>query len=342
MMVFLSADSLSSRNSFALRGVNGQAAGVSAPAAEGVRVDWDGLPASLTGSIEQVIGSPVVEARTQRGGFSPGVAARLLCADGTRWFVKAVSAEANPDTPGIHRREAEILRGLDPLAAAGNLPIARLRGVVEQDPWIALILDDVDGHNPATPWADGELTRVLAAVDALADALTPAPLATPGIEALGEEFTGWRTLAQTPDDDRLDRWSRDHLDELAELEATWTDAAAGDTLVHADLRADNILLTRDRVVVVDWPHACRGAAFIDVVFFAPSVAMQGGPQPADLMAMTRIGRCVDRQAVTATVCALAGYFTQRSLTPAPAGIPTVRAFQAAQGQIARRWLADLL
>jgi aminoglycoside phosphotransferase (APT) family kinase protein len=342
-MVFLSADSLSSRNSFALRGVNRQAAGMSAPAAEGKRVEWGSLPASVTARIEQVIGSPVVEARTQRGGFSPGVAARLRCADGTRWFVKAVSAEANPDSPGIHRREAEILRGLDPLVAVGDLPVARLRGVVEQDPWIALILDDVDGRNPATPWADDELTRVLAAADALADALTPAPVAAPGIEVLlGEEFMGWRKLTQTPDDDRLDLWSRDHLGELAELEATWITAAAGDTLVHADLRADNILLTSDRVVVVDWPHACRGAAFVDVVFLAPSVAMQGGPQPGDLLAMTRVGRRADKQAVTATVCALAGYFTQRSLTPPPAGIPTVRAFQAAQGQIARRWLADLL
>lgn len=316
---------------------------MSAPAAEGNRVEWGSLPASVTARIAQVIGSPVVEARTQRGGFSPGVAARLRCADGTRWFVKAVSAEANPDSPAIHRREAEILRGLDPLVAAGNLPVARLRGVVEQDPWIALILDDVDGRNPGTPWVDGELTRVLAVVDALADALTPAPIAAPGIEELlGEEFMGWRKLAQAPDDDRLDRWSRDHLDELAELEATWTAAAAGDTLVHADLRADNVLLTRDRVVVVDWPHACLGAAFVDVVFLAPSVAMQGGPQPGDLVAMTRVGRRVDREAVTATVCALAGYFTQRSLAPAPAGIPTVRAFQAAQGQIARHWLADLL
>jgi hypothetical protein len=42
------------------------------------------------------------------------------------------------------------------------------------------------------------------------------------------------------------------------------------------------------------------------------------------------------------VCAVAGYLTQRSLEPAPAGLPTVRAFQAAQGAVARRWLAALL
>jgi len=126
---------------------------MSAPPAAGKRVEWQSVPASVAASIEQVIGSPVVEARTQVGGFSPGVAARLRCADGTRWFVKAVSSEANPDTPGIHRREAENLRALDPFAAARNLPIARLRGVVEQDPWIALILDDVDGRTlPCRGW----------------------------------------------------------------------------------------------------------------------------------------------------------------------------------------------
>jgi hypothetical protein len=103
-----------------------------------------------------------------------------------------------------------------------------------------------------------------------------------------------------------------------------------------------MLLTGDRVVIVDWPYACRGAAFVDVVLLAPSVAMQGGPQPAELTAMTRAGRSADRHAMTAVVCALAGYFTQRSLTPPPAGIPTVREFQAAQGQITRRWLTELL
>ncbi len=316
---------------------------MSAPSAEGNRVDWDSLPTSVVASIERVIGSPVVEARTQTGGFSPGVASRLLCMNGTRWFVKAVSADANPDTPGIHRREARNLQALDPFAVADNLPIARLRGVVEQDPWIALILDDVDGRNPGMPWRPDELARVLVAVDVLSNALTPAPIAVPEVgEKYRNEFTGWRTLAEADGDDRLDRWSRDHLDALAELEQTWAAHAAGETLLHTDLRADNMLLTSDRVVIVDWPYACRGAAFVDVVLLAPSVAMQGGPEPAELMAMTLAGRSADRHALTAMVCALAGYFTQRSLTPPPAGIPTVRAFQAAQGEIARRWLADLL
>lgn len=315
---------------------------MSAPAAVGRRVDWDCLPGSVIASIERVIGSPVMQARTQRGGFSPGVASRLRCADGTRWFVKAVSADANPDSQGIHRREAEALRALDPVAVANDLPIARLRGVIDSDRWVALILDDVDGRNPGTPWVPHELSRVLAAVDMLGEILTPAPIAVLDVaEKYGGLFRGWRTLAAEPDD-RLDRWSRAHVDELAELERAWTAHCAGETLLHTDLRADNMLLTSDRVVIVDWPYACRGAAFVDVVLLAPSVALQDGPCPDDLLAMTRAGRAADRQAVTATVCALAGYFTERSLRPAPAGIPTVRAFQAAQAQITRDWLAALI
>jgi RIO-like serine/threonine protein kinase len=41
------------------------------------------------------------------------------------------------------------------------------------------------------------------------------------------------------------------------VEATWAGHAAGTTLLHADIRADNVLLTGGGVVVVDWPHAWR-------------------------------------------------------------------------------------
>lgn len=245
-----------------------------------------------------------------------------------------------------------MLAGLDPLIVAGHLPVPRLRGTAEHGPWFALVVDDVDGRQPAVPWRDHELDLVLAALGRLAEALTPVPAAimptAPAIaEYLGADFTGWRTLATAPGDDRLDPWSRARLAGLAALEATWTTHAAGGTLLHADIRADNLLLTGesaagDRVVVVDWPHACRGAAFVDLVAFAPSVAMQGGPGPAELLGRSRTGRNVSRESLAAVVCALAGYFTERSLRPPPPGLPTLRQFQAAQGEVTRRWLAALL
>ncbi len=306
---------------------------------------WQSLPAAVKAGIERICGAAVLRAQSQPGGFSPGVAARLTCADGSRWFVKAVSAEVNPVSPGMHRREAEVLRALDPLIAAGKLAVPRLRGTLDQPPWMALVLADIEGEHPALPWQPAELTALLAGLDQLADALTPAPIAiTSLVEQFGEDFTGWRKLAADPGrySGRLDAWSREHLDLLVGLERGWPAHAAGDTLVHADIRADNVLLTSEGAVVLDWPHACRGPAFTDLVFFAPSVAMQGGPEPGDLLTTPKAGRAASRDAVTATVCALAGFFTERSLQPPPPGIPTVREFQAAQGAVARRWLATLL
>jgi aminoglycoside phosphotransferase (APT) family kinase protein len=316
---------------------------VDTPPAEGARVDWQDVPQAVRGAIEQACGAPVIEARTQPGGFSPGVAARVRCADGTRRFVKAASADVNPDAPRLHRQEASVLAGLDSLIAAGQLPVPRLRGTAELGPWFALVVDDVEGRQPALPWRDAELGLVLAELDRLAAALTPSPVTVPAIaEYLARNFTGWRILSGTSGDDRIDPWSRARLPELASLEATWAAHAAGGTLLHTDIRADNLLLTGDGVVVVDWPHACRGAAFADLVFFAPSVAMQGGPEPAALLARSRAGRAASRDAVAAVVCALAGFFTEQSLRPAPPGLPTVRGFQAAQAEITRRWLATLL
>ena len=312
------------------------------PPAEGSRVAWADVPDQVRAEIESACGAAVVEAVTAPGGFSPGLAARVVCADGRRWFVKAASGQVNPDTPRLHRQEAGILADLDPLIRSGRLPAPRLRATAEHGSWFALILEDIDGQHPVLPWQDEQLDQVLGVLGTLADVLTPAPVSAPSIgEYLGADFTGWRTLAQAPADERLDPWSRARLAELAAVEATWAAHAGGTTLLHADIRADNVLLTGAGAVVVDWPHACRGAAFADVVFLAPSVAMQGGPQPADLLARSRAGRSATRAGLIATVCALAGYFTERSLRPPPPGLPTVRAFQAAQGEVTLRWLAQL-
>ena len=91
---------------------------------------------------------------------------------------------------------------------------------------------------------------------------------------------------------------------------------------------------------MDWPEACVGAAWIDMVFFAPSVTMQGGPSPEDVIARHPACQAADADDLTVAVAAVAGYFTHRALQPPAPGLPTLRAFQAAQGAVAREWLAE--
>ncbi|MFI6505231.1 aminoglycoside phosphotransferase family protein [Nonomuraea typhae] len=290
------------------------------------RVPWPELAAPVRARVEDYLGGRVVEAVTQTGGFSPAAAARLLLDTGDRAFVKAVA-------PGVNDRATELYRAEARVAAAlpASVPAPRLLTSFEHDGWVVLLFENVDGRPPATPWRRDELDRVLTTVDRLAADLTPSPLAVPPIGKLfGEMFRGWRLLLDE-DKQGLDPWIIRHLDGLAELESGWAAAAAGDTLLHADLRADNVLLTADRVHIVDWPYASLGASWFDRLNMLPSVALQGGPDPAELLPDPD-------PAVTRVLAALTGYYVRQSRQPPPPGIPTVRAFQAAQGEIALDWL----
>ncbi len=307
------------------------------------RLGWRRLPGDVRRAVEGILGSEVVEAHSQPGGFTPGLASRLVLADGRRAFVKATGPDPYTYAPEKLRREAWISAALPPA-----LPAPRLLGSHDDGSWIAVVFEEVDGTPPAQPWQPDELDRVLAAVAAYAEAADPSPVpAPPLVEDWAADLVGWRLLAGTPGTpgtpgqpgpDGIDPWAWRHLDQLAALEAGWPAAAAGSALLHGDLRADNMLLTPDRVVFVDWPGACVGAPWVDLVFLLPSVAMQGGPDPEQVVAAHPVTRGVDRGALTAMLAAVAGFFVSVAMEPAPPGLPTVRAFQRAQGAAALRWL----
>ncbi|MCX5202326.1 aminoglycoside phosphotransferase family protein [Streptomyces sp. NBC_00237] len=309
---------------------------LSAPPARGVRLAWHALPDAVRAHVEaDILGSQVVGATTQPGGFSPGVAARLTCADGTRAFVKAVSADANPHSPKLHRREARNTAALPP-----GVPAPRLLGTYDDGHWVVLVLEDVDGVQPRVPWRRDELDRVLAALADLSAALTPAPYDAPRTEdADAKTFRGWQQRLESGETEGLDPWVAANLTRLVELAAPWAEFAHGDTLCHGDLRADNILLTADGgAVFVDWPHAVRAVAWFELLVMLPSVAAQGGGDPEELFAAHPSAADADPAGVTCVLAALAGYFVHHSLLPAPPGLPTVRPFQAAQGAAAVAWL----
>ena len=154
-------------------------------------------------------------------------------------------------------------------------------------------------------------------------------------------FGHWQRLVDQPVDN-LDAWSSRHLEDLAALEAGVADAIRGDRLVHLDLRSDNVIFATDgrqHDVIVDWPGASVGAAWIDLVGLLPALELDGGPTPEEMFEQHPVGRAADPDSVTTFVAAIAGYLTRMSLMPPPPGLPTLRPFQAAQGRIARRWLA---
>jgi aminoglycoside phosphotransferase (APT) family kinase protein len=311
---------------------------LAAPPARGVRLPWHQLPEQVRQAIQHAAGSPIVEVTERTGGFSPGIAARLELADGTSRFVKATSTELNPDSYRIYEMEAEIAGALP-----AGVPTPRLLGRLTAGSWIALLFEYAPGRPPLEPWDAGELRAVLDLIAELPGLLAPSRMPVPtAAELFGRAFHGWRRLAaeeqplagRLPHGDWIDR----NLAALAELEAGWADAVAGDSLVHADLRADNLLIDGNRIWVLDWPWACRAQPWFDLLGMLPSVLMQGGPPAEPIVAEHPVFAGADPAAVTAVLAALIGYFLRQGLQPAPPGLPTLRAFQLGQGAAALPWL----
>ena len=304
---------------------------------QGVRLPWEKVALHIRQEVASVLGSKVVAASNQPGGFSPGVAARCRLADGRRYFIKAVSADQNADSANAHRREAEVAAALP-----AGLPVPGLVAVLDDGHWVVLIFHEIDGHPPRQPWTLAELGATFVALDGLAAATTPCPVTglRPFAELHARHYDGYRRLAGgDPLVERVDPWSRRHLARLAGMEAGLAEASEGQTLLHSDLRADNLLVRGDgSVAIVDWPGACTGAAWVDKALMLPSVGLDGGPSPVEVEEALEPFAGVDRERVDRVLVALAGYFTARGAEPDPPGMPTLRAFQRAQADVTRAWL----
>ena len=114
----------------------------------GRRISWWQVPEYVRSAVEASLGSDVVEAVTQEGGYSPGAAARLRLASGGRAFVKALGVDLHSASMGLYRNEAEAMPHL-PL----NLPVPRLLDVYDDGNWVALVYEDIEGRHSEIPLA---------------------------------------------------------------------------------------------------------------------------------------------------------------------------------------------
>ena len=305
----------------------------SPPRAAGRRISWERVPASVRAAIESYLGARVTAAATQAGGFSPGAAVRLRLADGGRAFVKAVSTELNADSVALYRAEAGAMAGLEIGALA-----PKLLDTYDDGQWVALVYEDIEGRHPALPWRDGELERVLAAIEDLSTCLARSAWegARPFSEINASLFGNWARLAAAPPDD-LDPWLRRNVDRLAGMEPNWPPLVAGTALLHTDIRSDNVLLTGDAVVFLDWAWTCLGAAWVDLLLFALTVNAEGGADVERIVAAHPLMGGVDPDCIDAVVLGALGYWSGISRTPEPPSLPGVRAYQRAYADATLRW-----
>lgn len=299
----------------------------------GIRLPWEQLPPHVRAWVGSVLGAPVERALSQPAGFSPGSADRVMTADGGRAFVKAVSPAQNPDSPGLHRREVEVLRTLAHVDA-----VPRLVDHLDDGEWVALVIEDVEGEHPL-PWTHDRLEATLQALTELAG--LRAPESWPALEEeLVGEMACWERLRADPPAD-LDPWLDQRLDRLHDLAQRTLPRMAGSHVAHTDVRADNLLVTPDGAVrVVDWPWASRGAAWADAVMLLLNVRWAGDLDVRPhLPAVHDLG--ASDEDVLGLIAGLTGFLEHAGRRPPAPGLPTLRGFQRDQAAAGTRLLQEL-
>jgi aminoglycoside phosphotransferase (APT) family kinase protein len=109
-------------------------------------------------------------------------------------------------------------------------------------------------------------------------------------------------------------------------EAAETAPVPGDALLHLDIRSDNMCLTDRGAVLVDWNQACIGNPELDLAAWLPSLRLEGGPEPEDIL-----------PGGAGFAAVLAGFFGSRAGLPPPPTAPQIREIQRAQLEVALGW-----
>lgn len=308
------------------------------------RTAWTDVPAILRERVEQVLGGTVTTTESQAAGWSPGSADRVVTATGRQAFVKTVSRSRNADAFDLHRREARVVAQLPSTVQAPRLLDAFV-ATVDGDEWVVLVLDDIEGTHPGAALDGSDTAAVLDALDTLPTATGDLGALPRIADDLRHEFSAWdRMLGDPTLADRVAEVVPAHVLTAGPAIARAADRAAafvdGEHLVHADCRADNLLVDGSGVVwVVDWPWASIGAHWLDPLTYLIDTLVRGEDSDVEHHLATHpVFAGVPAATVDAVLAGLAALFFEHALPPAPPNMPTIRDFQRREGIAAAEWL----
>lgn len=239
--------------------------------------------------------------------------------DGRRVFVKAAQAE---HTAAWLRREHEVYAHL-----RGSF-IPRLEAFEDDPAYPVLVLEDLSDAAWDVRWDDARVAAVRAALAELAGS-EPPPNARPVRETFPDLFGRWRAVEQDPEPFlstgiRSRGWLEHALPTL--IDAADAVPSDSDDLLHLDVRSDNLCFRHGTVVLVDWNWCSTGNADLDVAAWLPSLAVEGGPQPWEVL-----------PGAGEYAAFVAGVWAAVVGLPPPATGPTVRAQQRRQLEPALAW-----
>ncbi len=327
----------------------------SAPGQE-PKPSWSDVPKGLRAEIETLIGARIAAAEIVRGGFGPSATFILTTSENKKFFCKGAhpsQTDAGRAALLLERANYELFPEL-----AGFAP--KYRGSADDGDWHMLVLDSVERTKDIPPWDGASLQRAIKLLarfhastpDRALRVLNRAEDAS-GFNLFNPEL-GWGSLSRDSAarerllslfDEGAAKWFDTNFERLVGMEDLARSLLDGPcSWIHLDVRSDNLLFSDDDVRLVDWPYLAFGPALIDVAFFLPSVAGEGGPAPADgLKAYKQAsGLRFDDDKIAVAAATVAGFFAARAGEPDLPLLPRLRWIQRLQLFPALNWTCDLL
>jgi len=245
--------------------------------------------------------------------------------NGRRAFFKAGTDEWTGDAI---RAEVKVYRALGAVSFA-----PAMLAFVEDEQEPLLVLEDLSALHRPPPWSMEDVMATKRSIAAYAERQEVA-VELGALTGLFAGDFGWALVA----DDRgpflslgfcTEGWLESALPTL--LEAQKNAPLEGDDLVHADVRGDNLAIRGDEAVLFDWNWACRGNRDVDIAFWSPSLRLDGGPEPPEVLP-----GCPELAAL------VAGFFGGQAGLGPIRNAPRVREFQKRQASVALPWAVKAL
>jgi Phosphotransferase enzyme family len=190
-----------------------------------------------------------------------------------------------------------------------------------------LIIEDLSTAIWPPPWNASLIDGVLQSIANMHASRAALP---PYREIHGARSLGWAEVAIDPLPFlSLDIVSADWLERSLPvlLQAGAGCDPSGEAVTHWDIRSDNLCLAADGVKLIDWAEACLSNPKLDLGFWLPSLAFEGGPLPEVLLP--------HEPEIAAWV---SGFFAARAGLPEVPDAPFVRRVQRQQLSTALPWV----
>lgn len=160
-----------------------------------------------------------------------------------------------------------------------------------EDELPVLFIEDLSACHWPPPWTNAQIAAVQTAVKDLAVKPIPAALQStlPRMEDLhgGKAgLPGWKDVADNPEPFlSLQLCSESWLDKCLPvlMNAAAMAELKGESLVHNDLRSDNLCFRDGQAIFVDWNWTRIGNSLFDVAAWLPSLHSEGGPLPETIL-----------------------------------------------------------